>query len=145
MNETTPQPAQRRVTIGRWLAVVAAIGVVALFLYRAIFTSDESTARIDAETQAILWALAQYKTDFGAFPSGDSSAICRVLTTGNNPKNIRYIKLDSVAPDGAFLDPWGTPYKIYFSDDWPLLRSAGPNKQFDASTQRKKADDYFAG
>ena len=100
--------------------------------------------RIDAETQAIRAALAQYNTEFGAFPSGDSHAICLALT-GNNPKSIRFIELRSVAPDGDLLDPWGTPYKIYFSGDWPLVRSTGPNKQFDASTKRKATDDYFGG
>ena len=146
MNEETPQPALRRFTLGWWLALVVVIAVVAFFLYPAILTRDEGTYRIDAETQAIQGTLAQYKTEFGAFPTGDSRAICRALA-GNNPKNIRLIEWRerSTTPEGDFLDPWGTPYKIYFSGDWPLVRSAGPNKQFDPSTKRKATDDYFGG
>ena len=124
--------------------MAAVIAVAAFFLYPAILAHDEGTYRIDAETQAIQGGLAQYKSEFGAFPSGDSRAICRALT-GNNPKGIRFIELHSVTPDGDFLDPWGTPYKIYYSGDWPLVRSAGPNKQFDPSTMRKRTDDYFGG
>ena len=118
--------------------------MAAFFFYPAIVADDEGVYRIDSETAAIHAALAQYKTEFGSFPAGDTLAICRSLT-GTNPKGIRFIELRSVAPDGSLLDPWGTPYKIYYSGDWPLVRSAGPNKQFDPSTKRKQTDDYFGG
>ena len=118
--------------------------VAAYLLYPGIHADDERVYRIDHETAVIRVALAQYKTEFGAFPSGDSRAICRALS-GNNPKSIRFIELRSVTPDGDFLDQWGTPYKIYYSGDQPLVRSAGPNKQFDPSTKRKQTDDYFGG
>ncbi len=124
--------------------VAAVIAVAAFFLYPAILAHGESTYLIDPETRAIQGGLAQYKSEFGTFPSGDSRAICRALT-GNNPNGIRFIELHSVPPDGDFLDPWGTPYKICYSSDCPLVRSAGPNKQFDPSAVRKKTDDYFGG
>jgi hypothetical protein len=43
---------------------------------------------------------------------------------------------------GEFVDPWGTPLRIYFSDSGVLLRSAGPNRRFDDSTVID-ADDYI--
>jgi hypothetical protein len=43
---------------------------------------------------------------------------------------------------GEFVDPWGTPMKIYFSDSGVLVRSAGPNRRFDDSNVQN-ADDYF--
>lgn len=83
-------------------------------------------------------ALLEYKTQFGAFPSGDSRAIVRALT-GDNPKRMPFI---GMPPDGELLDPWGTPYRIY-SGDAPLIRSAGPDKLFDTGSGREKTDDYF--
>jgi hypothetical protein len=56
-------------------------------------------------------------------------------------KRIDHWRADAVAPDGSLLDPWGTPYKIDFSGKQPLIRSAGPNKQFEDSG-RKRSDDY---
>ena len=103
MNEETPQPALRRFSLGRWLALFAVVAVAALFLFPAILAPNEGVYRIDHETAVIHAALAQYKTEFGTFPSGDSRAIFRSLS-GNNPKNIRFIELRSVTPDGDFLE-----------------------------------------
>lgn len=144
MNESNPAPTERRFPLSYWLVLAGVLLVAAFFCYPGIVADDEGVYRIDAETAAIRAALAQYKTEFGSFPTGDSLAICRALS-GNNPKGIHFIELRSVAPDGSLLDPWGTPYKIYYSGDWPLVRSAGPNKKFDASTKRKQTDDYFGG
>ena len=47
-----------------------------------------------------------------------------------------------MSPEGDLLDQWGTPYKVYFSGDEILVRSAGPNKQFDNSGD-KHFDDYI--
>ena len=41
-----------------------------------------------------------------------------------------------------FVDPWGTPLRIYFSDNGIMVRSAGPNRRFDDSTTLE-CDDYF--
>lgn len=144
MNEQIPEATERRFALRYRVVLAGALLVVSFLFCRAIIAADEDVYSIDAETVAIRAALAQYKTEFGSFPTGDTPAICRALT-GANPKSIRFIELRSDAPDGGFLDPWGTPYQIYYSGDSPLVRSAGPNKQFDLSTKRKRTDDYFGG
>ena len=98
---------------------------------------------IDVETAQIRKALDTYVATIGGFPTGDSSAIFRALS-GDNPRKIAFLqcRAESGSPDGGMLDPWGTPYKIYFSGKEPLIRSAGPNKQFDDSGQ-KQFDDYI--
>src|SRR6185436_13314911 len=98
---------------------------------------------IDLETSQIRTALQTYEAAFAAFPTGDSPAVFRALR-GDNPQKIVFLqcRAESVSPDGGMLDPWGTPYKIYFSGKEPLIRSAGPNKQFDDSG-RKAFDDYI--
>ena len=42
---------------------------------------------------------------------------------------------------GEYVDPWGTPLRIYFSDNGVLVRSAGPNRRFDDSTSME-FDDF---
>ena len=98
---------------------------------------------IDLETDQIRTALGSYEATFGGFPAGDSSAVFHALR-GDNPGKIVFLqcRTESVSSDGVMLDPWGTPYKIYFSGKEPLIRSAGPNKQFDDSG-RKQFDDYI--
>ena len=98
---------------------------------------------IEIETTGIHQALQKYKTTYGKFPAGDSAAIFRALR-GENPRQIVFFqcRAGSLSKDGAMLDPWGTPYKVYFSDEEALVRSAGPNKEFDDS-RNKHFDDYI--
>lgn len=125
-----------------WLALVA-LGLGAFLVWHlGPRLPDERVPVIDHEMRAISIALAQYKTEFGVYPSGDSRTICRALR-GENAKKMRFIDM-KVMPDGVLIDPWGTPYRIYYSGDLPLIRSAGPNKQFDESRWQERTDDYFA-
>jgi hypothetical protein len=43
---------------------------------------------------------------------------------------------------GEFIDPYGTPLRVYFSDSGIMIRSAGPNKRFDDSNV-EDCDDCF--
>src|SRR4051812_48710964 len=103
----------RRYPVALWL-FLAAMALVGVHYgsRNLIAPGDESTPRIQVETGAMAAALTRYKSDFGAFPAGDSRAICRALT-GENAKGRQYILLRRT-PDGDILDPWGTPYRIYF-------------------------------
>ena len=95
------------------------------------------------ETEGILTAMHQYKAAYGEYPAGDSRAITRALQ-GQNPQKIVFFEANPkhLSPDGNLLDPWGTPFKIYFSDKEILVRSAGPNKRFDDSGE-KDFDDFI--
>ena len=103
----------------------------------------EKARLIDVETAQIRAALQSYEATYGALPVGDSSAVFRAVR-GENPQKITFLqcRAGSISADGGMLDPWGTSYKIYFSGKEPLIRSAGPNKQFDDSG-RKQFDDYI--
>jgi len=128
-----------------WIVATMVVTIVIfIVLYPALFIIRDRGKRIDTEARALQVALSQYKEQFGQFPSGDTRAVCRSLS-GDNPKGIRFIewRRQSTTPEGDFLDPWGTPYMIYFSGDMPLIRSAGKNKLFDSSEQ-KGADDCFS-
>jgi hypothetical protein len=96
-----------------------------------------------AETQAILMAMQQYKAQYGEYPAGDNRAIAHALC-GQNPQKVVFIDFrpEHLSPNGDLLDPWGTPFKIYFSGNEILVRSAGPNKRFDDSGE-KDFDDFI--
>ncbi len=61
---------------------------------------------------------------------------------GKNPKNVIILvgRKTELNDKGEFMDPWGTPIRIYFSDTGILIRSAGPNRRFDDSTSMEFDD-----
>ena len=138
------QPASRpKISFSFWLLLGLIVVGFALFFPPRSRPIVDRLRRIDIETSQIRVALQTYEAAFGAFPLGDSSAVFRALR-GDNPQKIIFLqcRAESVSPDGAMLDPWGTTYKIYFSGKELLIRSAGANKQFDDSG-RKEFDDYI--
>jgi hypothetical protein len=144
MSEEPPPLNRSRIPLLIWvlLAVIAMAGAGAIFPVGSRPIIDKAR-RIDTETAQIRVALETYEATFGGPPAGDSSAVFRALR-GDNLRKIVFLqcRAESVSPDGGMLDPWGTPYKVYFSGKEPLIRSAGPNKQFDDSG-RKQSDDHI--
>ncbi len=88
-------------------------------------------------------ALQKYKEHVGAYPIGSNAEIAKALK-GQNAKNVIILvgRKSEMNPKGEFVDPWGTPLRIYFSDNGILVRSAGPNRRFDDSTA-SDCDDLF--
>lgn len=100
-------------------------------------------SRYNEDLDDLFYALQKYKEYAGAYPVGNNAEIVKALA-GNNPQKVivdigRHKNLNS---KGELVDPWGTPYRIYFSGDGILVRSAGPNKRFDDSTVQN-SDDYY--
>lgn len=104
---------------------------------------NAKTTEFNADVENIFVALQKYKEQVGTFPTGGNLEVAKALQ-GHNPKNVIVIvgSKTSVNERGEFLDPWGTPLRIYFSDTGILIRSAGPNRRFDDSTVAD-ADDYY--
>jgi hypothetical protein len=88
-------------------------------------------------------ALQKYKENVGAYPIGSNAEIVKALK-GRNAKNIIILmgRKTDLNDKGEIVDQWGTPLRIYFSDNGILVRSAGPNRRFDDSTI-VDSDDYF--
>jgi hypothetical protein len=103
------------------------------------------TAQFNANVDDLFTALQKFKERVGAYPNGGNLEVSKALQ-GSNSKNVIVIvgsaKKDNVNEKGEFIDPWGTPLRIYFSDAGVLIRSAGPNRRFDDSTVID-ADDYI--
>jgi hypothetical protein len=144
MSDDTRHLARPKTRPVFWLLLgLVALALVGLLIPLRSHPIIDKARLIDLETSQIRAALQTYEVTFGALPAGDSSAVFRALR-GDNPQKIVFLqcRAESVSPDGGMLDPWGTPYRIYVSGKEPLVRSAGPNKQFDDSG-RREFDDYI--
>ena len=103
------------------------------------------TSQFNADVEDLFTALQKYKERVGTYPTGGNLEVSKALQ-GANSKNVIIIvgssKKNSQNEKGEIVDPWGTPLRIYFSDNGVLIRSAGPNRRFDDSTVID-ADDFI--
>ena len=127
------------------VALTLITGFVLVLLIAPLFprSNDHPVPMVNIEATSIRNALMMYEADFGAFPAGDSRAVFRALR-GQNQQHKEYLNTaaQSTSSEEEFLDPWGTPFRIYFSGKEILIRSAGPNKHFDDSGSGD-FDDYI--
>ena len=131
-------------TLLEWLL----IGVVLLMLAGLLLPTvsrppRDKLSRTRMEVLQIQGALEIFTVEYGQYPTGETAAIFRALR-GENPRQILFFNANSnfVSADGGVLDPWRTPYRIYFSSNAVFVRSAGPNKRFDAAGE-KGFDDFI--
>lgn len=130
--------------------IIAAIGVLAVVVgivwagrAWSTFQVNAKTAKFNEDVENLFIALQKYKERVGSYPIGGNAEVAKALE-GNNPKNVIIIvgRKTEMNEKGEFVDPWGTPLRIYFSDNGVLIRSAGPNRRFDDSTVIN-ADDFI--
>ena len=100
-------------------------------------------SKFNTDVENLFVALQKYKERVGTYPVGGNADVFKALQ-GANPKNVIVIIGPRIPANdkGEFIDPWGTPLRIYFSDTGVLIHSAGPNRRFDDSTVID-ADDYI--
>jgi hypothetical protein len=116
-----------------------------LWASRALTTlkANARTSKFNEDVENLFIGLQKYKERVGAYPIGSNAEVAKALQ-GQNPKNVIILvgRKTEVNDKGEFVDPWGTPLRIYFSDSGVLVRSAGPNRSFDDSTVLG-ADDFI--
>jgi len=126
------------------------VGVIALVVAIAwagrawqTFRVNARTTKFNEDIENLFTGLQKYKETVGTYPIGGNASVVKALQ-GNNPKNLIIIigRNTPINEKGEFVDPWGTPLRIYFSDTGVLIRSAGPNRRFDDSTVME-ADDFI--
>jgi len=108
---------------------VLAVGVFYLWLHPAI-SSDPGRPRDTREPAALKEALNQYRATYGHYPSGSALAQIAALR-GDNPRKIYFFDLDH-----AFVDPWGTAYRMEFDGGNVEVSSAGPDRRFGTADDR---------
>jgi hypothetical protein len=130
--------------------IMIAIGVVTVIVglvwaARAwsTFQTNAKTAKFNDDVENLFVGLQKFKEHVGSYPIGSNAEIAKALM-GKNSKNVIILvgRKNEVNDKGEFVDPWGTPLRIYFSDTAVLVRSAGPNRRFDDSTVME-ADDFI--
>jgi hypothetical protein len=131
--------------------IVIGIGIITIMVGILWAGRAWNTLRVNAKTQQfnedvedLFTALQKYKERVGSYPTGGNLEVSKALQ-GANPKNVIVIvgsRKTNLNDKGEFMDPWGTPLRIYFSDNGVLIRSAGPNRRFDDSTVID-ADDFI--
>lgn len=136
-------PKIRRVALV--LAILAALGV-SLWGYLEFrkWQAARNQRILSAEVDALFEAFHKYKQIVGKYPSGSNAEIARAIREGNNEKKLMIlaVKDSQLNAKGEIVDPWGTPLKIYFAQNEVLIRSAGPNRQFE-DAKVAMSDDYF--
>lgn len=124
---------------------LVAVAVGGFWVIKAVTTvqANARMAKLNEDVDNLFTALQQYKENVGSYPSGGNADIAKALQ-GKNPKNVIILvgRKNKINEKGEFVDPWGTPLRIYFSDTGVLIRSAGLNRRFDDSTVME-ADDYL--
>lgn len=128
---------------GRKVMAGVAVVMLATFAYTAF--TDSGTVRKDVlavtEMESIVQGVKGYYQEYHQLPKGGTGTILRDLTR-DNPRHISYVTIPAGRSDrdGAWLDPWGQPYRIFFSGRDMLVRSAGKNGAFDEGIQEKPDD-----
>lgn len=105
--------------------------------------ANARTAKFNDDIENLFAGLQKYKERVGSYPVGSNAQVAKALN-GENNKNVIIMvgRKTELNEKGEFVDPWGTPLRIYFSDSGVLIRSAGPNRRFDDSTVME-ADDFL--
>ena len=96
----------------------------------------------NTEVDTLFEIFHKYKEYVGEYPRGNNAEIARALQGENSKKVILILRKSDLNVKGEIVDPWGSPLKIYFANNEVLIRSAGPNKQFEDS-KADSSDDYF--
>ena len=131
----------------KFLLIMGAIAVLVTAGWAVkAFTTVQAKARnsrLSSDVESLFDGLQKYKEYVGTYPTGGNAEIAKALQ-GQNPRKVTVLvgrKLE-MNGKGEYIDPWGTPLRIYFSDTSVLIRSAGPNGRFDESTALE-FDDFI--
>src|SRR5215471_8935716 len=124
----------KKILIG--VACVLALIVAGIWASKSLGTVkvNAKTVRFNQDIENLFTGLQKYKERLGQYPIGSNADVAKALN-GQNPKGVMVIvgKKSDLNEKGEFVDPWGTPLRIYFGDNAVLIRSAGPNRRFDDS------------
>ena len=123
--------------------ITVAFGVLWATKAWSTLRANARTAKFNEDVENLFIGLQKYKERVGAYPIGGNAQVAKALQ-GNNEKNVIILvgRKTEMNEKSEFVDPWGTPLRIYFSDLGVLVRSAGPNRRFDDSTVME-ADDFI--
>lgn len=137
MNEKQPLLP---IGIALLLAALAAALVTGCGYVKA---SSKPNVKFNADADSLILGLQQYKEFTGIYPIGDNVSITKALL-GKNDKKVLILafRQNDINDKGEVIDPWGTPFRFYFSGNEVLIRSAGPNRGWEDDASPNSDDLY---
>lgn len=132
----------RKILIGIGVITVVCCSFWAAAAWKTL-RANAKTAKFNEDVENLFVGLQKYKERVGNYPVGGNAEVAKALQ-GDNSKNIIILvgRKTELNEKGEYVDPWGTPLRIYFSQENILIRSAGANRRFDDSTVLE-ADDFI--
>lgn len=132
----------KKVLIGIGVLTIVA-GIIWASKAWTTLRANARTAKFNEDIENLFAGLQKYKERVGNYPVGSNAQIAKALQ-GENNKNVIILvgRKTELNEKGEYVDPWGTPLRIYFSDAGVMIRSAGANRRFDDSTVME-ADDFY--
>jgi len=132
----------KKVLIGIGVLTIVA-GIIWASKAWTTLRANARTAKFNEDIENLFAGLQKYKERVGSYPVGSNAQVAKALQ-GENNKNVIILvgRKTELNEKGEYVDPWGTPLRIYFSDAGVMIRSAGPNRRFDDSTVME-ADDFY--
>ena len=123
--------------------LVAALAVALVTGCGQVSAKTDPNAQFNKNAENLILGLQQYKEFTGAYPVGSNMSITKAMT-GQNEKKVLILSIrqSDLNEKGEILDPWGTPFRFYFSGDEVLIRSAGPNRVWE-DDDLLEADDLY--
>jgi hypothetical protein len=128
------------------ITILAAVAIIAagVFVARTLSQqTDPLATRFITQADDLIVGLQEYRKFTGSFPNGSALDIANELS-GKSSKKVLVLaaKQENRNPKGEIVDPWGTPIQFFFSPNNVLIRSAGPNRALDDSSN-PQADDLY--
>jgi hypothetical protein len=132
----------KKILIGIGVLTIAA-GIIWASKAWTTLRANARTLKFNEDIENLFGALQKYKERVGTYPVGGNAEVAKALN-GANAKSVIVLvgRKTELNEKGEFVDPWGTPLRVYFSDTGVLIRSAGPNRRFDDSSVME-ADDFI--
>ncbi|HEV2394599.1 MAG TPA: hypothetical protein VG146_19785 [Verrucomicrobiae bacterium] len=132
---------KRLITI--MLVVLGVAGVLWVAKGWTLKRADAKVAKFNADCDTLILGIQQYREFTGSYPTGNNAQITKALLGQTERKVlILAVRRADLNDKGEIVDPWGTPLRVYFSNDEVLIRSAGPNKAWEDSAIGT-ADDLY--
>jgi hypothetical protein len=126
--------------------VIIVLGVAGVLWVAKAWTPrrvDPKVLQFNTDADNLILGLQQYREFVGSYPTGNNVTIAKALL-GRTEKKVLIlaVRKSDMNDKGEILDPWGTPLRLYFSDNEVMIRSAGPNKVWEDSSV-PTADDLY--
>ena len=137
-----PQKSAIKDMAGTISTAIIIMIVLTIFVFPKFWGSKEAKS-IVKNIDSLAGAMESYRSEFGSYPGGNSREISAALR-GENDKKKKFTDLEKTDDTGRLLDPWGNPFQFYVSNDGFVIRSPGPNGEFEKGDGRK-GDDFYYG